>query len=152
MTIVRASSPSDSASRVMLRKPGPATSTALMPGVGPQPGGDRLGDLARRRPAALASRMRDVGRVIAVFAAFRALEDDLGRDVAGEVARIARLAATAPARRTSAHLGSPAQSKGEQTPRLSTTNRLVRRNRESSVALHTHGTYTYPRFTHAYLT
>ena len=69
----------------MLRKPGPATSTALDAVLRPQLGGQQLGDLARRPAGGLGQPQRHVGGVVAVLRVLRPLDDDLGRDVDGQL-------------------------------------------------------------------
>ncbi len=55
-TIVRANSPSEPAERVMLRNPGPATSTAPMPAIGRNRAAIASATSRGGRPALLASR------------------------------------------------------------------------------------------------
>src|SRR5690349_5220770 len=54
-TMVRASSPAEAASRVMLRKPGPATSTALTPSTAPRRSASCVASSRGGTPAPLAS-------------------------------------------------------------------------------------------------
>ncbi len=88
-TTVRASSPCAAASRVMLRKPGPATSTVATPSGGDQRAASSSATARGLHAGGLGQLQRDVGGVVAVVGVAGTLDGDLGGDesgVEGEVA------------------------------------------------------------------
>jgi hypothetical protein len=79
--------PEDPCARVMLRKPGPATSTVSTPGRRRSSAASSSATSRGGRPAGLARRSATFVRVVAVLGVLRPLDDDVARYVDGSSPR-----------------------------------------------------------------